>query len=89
MKKMGRVRLETEAPQILGPAAHGEASHSSVALAVQGPHSSRVLFICSCDETFPGLLAFHVFFKLRMDGLNGNLIKITNMQISLVDNCLC
>ena len=24
-----------------------------------------------------------------MDGLNGNLIKITNMQISLVGNCLC
>ena len=85
---MGRVRQETEAPQISGPAAHGEASYSSAALAVQGHHSSRVLFICSCDETFPGLLTFHVFFKLRMDGLNGNLLKITNMQISLVENYL-
>ena len=88
MKKMGRVRLETEAPQISVPAAHVEASHSSVAKAVQGPHSSRVLFICSCDETFPGLLTFHVFFKLRIDGSIGNLIKITNMQISLVENYL-
>ena len=79
MKKMGRVRLEKEALQILGPAANGEASHSSVAKAVQGPHSSRVLFICSYDETFPGLLTTLVFFKLGMDGLNGNLIKITNI----------
>ena len=52
MKKMGRVRLETEAPQILGPGAHVEASHSSVAKAVQWPHSSRVLFKCSCARLF-------------------------------------
>ena len=84
MKKMGRVRLVTEAPQILGPAAHVEASHSSVVHAVQAPHSSRVLiFRCRCT-TFPGSLTFQGFFKLRM---NGNLIKIKNMRISLVENC--
>ena len=66
---MGRVRLETEAPQILGSGAHVEASHSSVALAVQGPHSSRVLFMSSCAQLFPGLLTSLVFFKLRMDGI--------------------
>ena len=69
MKRMGRVRLETEAPQILGPGAHVEASHSSVALAVQGPHSSRVFIYVQLRTTFPGLLTSLVFFKLRMDGI--------------------
>ena len=52
MKKMGRVRLETEAPQILGPSAHVEASHSSVALAVQGPHSPRVFLYAVVTRLF-------------------------------------